>query len=46
MSTDMFEYIRNVSQSCLSINKIEALYKICDRIKQVQLEWKGELLST
>ena len=29
-----------------SLNRREARYKICDRIKQRKSEWKGELLST
>ena len=32
MSMEMLEDIHDGSQSHLSINRIEALYKICDRI--------------
>ena len=46
MSTDMLEDIRDGSQSCPIINRIEARYKIRDSFKQRQLEWKGESLST
>ena len=46
MSTDMLEDIREVSQYHPSINRREARYKIYDRIKQGQAEWKGALLPT
>ena len=46
MSTDMLEYIRECSQSYAIINRREACYKICDRIKQSQVEWKGVLKPT
>ena len=46
MSTDMLEYIRDVSQSHLIINRREARYRMHDCFKQRQAEWKGELLST
>ena len=46
MSTDMLEDICNGSQSHLSINRIEAHYKIRDHIKRGQAQWKGALLST
>ena len=46
MSTDMLEDISYGSQSHLSVNRREACYKIRDRIKQSQAEWKGALLST
>ena len=46
MSTDLLEYIRDVSQSCRSINSREAHYKICYCIKRSQAECKGVLLST
>ena len=45
MYTDMLEYICDVSQSCLSINRRYAPYKICDIIKWGQPEWKVVLLS-
>ena len=34
------------SQSHTSVNRIEAHYKIRDRMKQGQAEWKGALLYT
>ena len=34
MSTDTLEEISDISKSHLSINRREAFYKICDRIKQ------------
>ena len=43
ISTKMLEDIRDRSQSHPNVNKIEACYKICDRIKQRKLEWKGAL---
>ena len=46
MSTGMLEDICDGSKSHLSINRREACYKICARIKQRQAEWKGALLST
>ena len=42
----MLEYIRDGSQSHTSITRKEACYKILDRVKQRQAEWKGALLST
>ena len=42
----MLDDICDGSQSHPSINRIEALYKICDYIKQGKAEWKGALLST
>ena len=45
MSSDILEDIRDCSQSHLRINIIEAQYKIRDRIKEGQVEWKGALLS-
>ena len=45
MSTNMLKDIRDGSQYHPSINSREARYKICDRIKRCQVEWKGELLS-
>ena len=41
--TEMLEDIRDGSQTHLNINRREARYKIRDRIRQRQLEWKGEL---
>ena len=46
MSIDILEDICDSSQSCLSINRRDARYKICDHIKVGQTEWKGALLST
>ena len=46
MSTDMLEGINDISQSHPSINTREAHYKIRDRFKKRQAEWKGFLLST
>ena len=46
ISTDMLENICDGSQSHPSVNKIEARYKMRDRIKQRQLEWKGALKYT
>ena len=42
----MLEDIRDVSQYHLNVNEIEARYKIRDRIRNRQLEWKGALKST
>ena len=44
--TEMLENICDGSQSHTRVNRIEACYKIRDRIRQKQLEWKGELKST
>ena len=46
MSTQMLEDIRGGSKSHLSINRRQTCYKIRDRIKQRQWEWKGSFLST
>ena len=46
MSMDMLEDICGDSQSRPSINRRDVRYKICDRIKQGQAEWKGALLPT
>ena len=46
MSTQMLEDIRDGNQSHPRVNRRDALYKICDCIKQIQAEWKGALLST
>ena len=46
MSTDILEDIRDGIQSHPSINRGEARYKILDRFKQIQAEWKEALLST
>ena len=46
MSTEMLEYIHDGSKYHPRVNRKEARYKICDRIKRSQAEWKGILLST
>ena len=46
MSTELLEDILDGSQSYPSINRVGALYKIHDHIKQRQAEWKLVLLST
>ena len=46
ISTEMLEDICDGSQSHPNVNRIEARYKIRDLIKQIQLEWKGELKAT
>ena len=43
---DMLESIRDGSQSRRTIKRIEERYNIHDRIKQMWVEWKVELLST
>ena len=42
----MLEDICDRIQSHPNINRREAHYKICDRIKQRQSEWKGLLKAT
>ena len=44
--TEMLQDIRDVSQTHPNVNKREARYKINDRIRQNQLEWKGALTAT
>ena len=46
ISTEMLEDICDGSQTHPNVNIREARYKIRDRIRQRQLEWKGELKST
>ena len=46
ISTEMLEEIRDGSQAHRNVNRREARYKIRDRIKQRQLEWKGALKAT
>ena len=46
MSTEMLEGICDCSKYHPNVNRIEARYKIFDRIKRIQLEWKGTLKST
>ena len=45
ISTEMLEDIRDRSQTHLNVNRREAGYKICDRIRQKQSEWKGAVHS-
>ena len=42
----MLEDICDWSQTHPNINRIEARYRICDCIMQIQLEWKGALKAT
>ena len=46
MSTEMLEDIRDGSQTHPNVNRREARYKIRDRIRQRQSEWRGALKST
>ena len=46
ISKEMLEDIRDGSQTHPNVNKREASYKIHDRIRQKQLEWKGALKAT
>ena len=46
MSTEMVEYICDGSQSHPNFNRRETRYKIRDRIRQIQQEWKVELKDT
>ena len=46
ISTEMLEDICDRSQTHPNVNKREAHYKIRDRIRQRQLEWKGALKAT
>ena len=46
ISMDMLEDIRDGIQTHLNFNRREARYKIRDRIKQRQLEWKRALKAT
>ena len=46
LTTEMLEDIRDGSQFHTNINRREARYKIRDRIKQRQSEWKGALKAT
>ena len=40
ISMEMLEYIRDGDQTHPNVNKMEARYKISDRVRQSQLEWK------
>ena len=42
----LLEDIHEISQSHTSVNRRDARYKIHDRIKRGEQEWKGALLST
>ena len=42
----MLHDIRDGSQTHPNVNKREAPYKICDRVRQRQSEWKGALKAT
>ena len=46
ISMQMLEDINDGSQTHPNVNRREARYKICDRIKQMQQEWKGALKAT
>ena len=46
ISTEMLEDICDRSRTHTNVNKMEARCKIRDRIKQMQLEWKGALKAT
>ena len=46
ISTEILEDIRDGSQTHTNVNRREASYKIHDRIRQRQLEWKGYLKAT
>ena len=44
--TEMLEDICDRSQTHPNVNRREARYKISDRIRQIQPEWKGALKAT
>ena len=46
ISLETLEEIRDGSQTHPTVNKREARCKMCDRIKQRKLEWKGVLKAT
>ena len=46
ISTEMLQDIRDGSQTHQNVNKRKARYKIRDRVRQRQLEWKGALKDT
>ena len=46
ISTEMLEDIIDGSQTHLNVNRREARYKIHDRIRQRQSEWKEALKAT
>ena len=43
ISTEMLEEICDGSQTHLNVNKREARYKIHDRVRQKESQWKGAL---
>ena len=43
ISKEMLEDICDGSQTHSNVNRREARYKICDRVRQRQSEWKGAL---
>ena len=45
ISTEMLEDIHDRSQTRPNVKRREACYKICDRIRQRQSEWKEALKS-
>ena len=46
ISTEMLGEICDGSQTHPNVNRREAHYNICDRIRQRQPEWKGALKAT
>ena len=46
ISTEMLEDIRDRSQTHPNVNRRESYYKIRDRIRQRQSEWKESLKAT
>ena len=44
--SEMLEDIHGGSQNHPDVNRREARYKIRDRIRKIQLEWKGALKAT
>ena len=46
ISTEMLENIHDGSQTHPNVNRRESRYKIRDRIRQRQSEWKGALKAT
>ena len=46
ISTEMLEDIRDGSQTHPNVNKREARYEICDRIRRKESQCKGELKAT
>ena len=46
ISTETLEDIRDGSQTHTNVNKREARYKICDRVRKRTPEWKVALQAT